>query len=98
MATQVVDTDSEDLFAKGDDPDDSVPGFSPGSSIFKIALFIFILFIVINSDVFIDKILSSDDNTFAEGRHATAKGTFVQGLIISIGYICLHMLVSTGYL
>lgn len=91
--------DSENLFPDGESPDDvtSIIG-AIGSKTFKISVLIFILFIIINSDVFIDRILSDKAGTYVEGRHPTGKGTVIQGMLLSVGYILLHVLVSCDYI
>jgi hypothetical protein len=98
-SAEIEETDSEDIFIKADAPDDvSSLLTSPGGSVFKIASFIFILFILVCSDVFVEKILSSSTNTLAKGRYPTTQGTLVQGVIVSLGYVVLHALVTSGYL
>lgn len=66
-------------------------------STLKTSVFVFILFILLSSDVFIDRILSTSDNSYAEGRNCTTKGTIVQGLILSIGFILIHTLILNDY-
>jgi hypothetical protein len=100
MATQnaVAAADTEDLF-KEDVPDDLTSVItSPGFNVFKTAAFVFILFILVSSDVFVDKILATDTNTYAEGRHPTTQGTFIQGTIVALGYIVIHSLITAEYL
>lgn len=64
----------------------------------KLSFFIFILFIFISSDVFVDRILSNKKNTYVEGRVLTSKGVMVQGLILSVCYIIITLLVENDYL
>lgn len=91
--------DSEDLLDDSNEPDDVTSIISGlGMGTFKTAVFLFILFILISSDVFIDRVLSSSDNSYAEGRHCTAKGTVVQGVLLSLGFILIHTLVTCNYI
>jgi hypothetical protein len=87
--------DSEDIIDDTYVPDDVtsiITGLGVGT--FKTSIFLFILFILISSDVFIDRILSSPDNSYAEGRCCTTKGIVVQGILLSLGFILIHILVS----
>ena len=98
MGDKKKDDDSENLVIN-DIPDDMTSIITGlGINTLKTSIFIFILFILISSDVFIDRILSSTDNTYTEGRHCTAKGTVAQGLLLSIGFILIHTLVSCSYI
>jgi hypothetical protein len=91
--------DSEDISDDSHEPDDVTSIISGlGMGTFKTALFLFILFILISSDVFIDRVLSSPDNLYAEGRHCTAKGTVTQGVLLSLGFILIHTLVTCNYI
>lgn len=99
MPSDTSVTDSEDLFNKSDIPDDVTSVLtSPGLGVFKTAFFIFILFILVCSDVFVDKILSTSDNRFTEGRCPTSQGAALQGVIVALSYIILHTLITVGYL
>jgi hypothetical protein len=91
--------DSEDVVNNTHTPDDITSIITGvGAHTFKTSLFLFILFILISSDVFIDRILSSSNNTYAEGRQCTAKGTVVQGVLLSIGFIIIHTLITNNYI
>lgn len=57
----------------------------------KMCLFIFLLFIVINSDIFIENILANI-NGAALGNCATTNGTLIQGLAMTLGYLILNLL------
>ena len=63
----------------------------------KIALFIFFLFIILSSDIFIDKMLSKVTGA-VDGRCPTGKGTIIQGLLLVLCYIIFDMLVRGGFL
>jgi hypothetical protein len=91
--------DSEDLHNDSHAPDDVTSIISGlGMGTLKTAVFLFILFILISSDVFIDRVLSSPDNLYTEGRNCTAKGTVTQGVILSLGFILIHTLVTCNYI
>lgn len=91
--------DSEDIFDESQEPDDVTSIISGlGMGTFKTAVFLFILFIFISSDVFIDRVLSSPDNSYAEGRHCTTKGTVVQGVLLSLGFIFINTFVTCNYI
>lgn len=80
-------------------PDDVTSILSSiGMNTFKAALFLFVLFIFISSDVFIDRVLSTSDNKYVEGRQATTSGVVVQGIILSIGYILIDILIRCDYI
>ncbi len=68
-----------------------------GTQTLKISVLLFLLFILLSSDVFIDRVLSSV-STYVEGRHCTTKGMIAQGVLLSIGYIIIHTLVSYDYI
>ncbi len=59
----------------------------------KIAICLFLLFIVINSTIFIEYCIEPFGNTYASTQ-LTDKGIYLQGLFLSIGYIVLNTLVS----
>ena len=76
-------------------PDDVTSIFEGiGFNNFKIAIFLFILFILLTSDVFIDRVLSTKDGSYTDGRNVNGKGAVAQGLLLSIGYIAINTLVS----
>lgn len=94
--------DSEDV-QKNDseiigEPDDltsmvGIIGFKP----IKISIFIFIMFILINSNVFIDRILSKN-KSYVEGRIVTEKGALVQGLLLSLWYLLINTLITHDFI
>ena len=76
-------------------PDDVTSLFGAiGMKNFKVSAWLFILYILINSDVFIERILSDKNNTYADGRHATSAGVMLQGLILAVSYIIINSLVA----
>jgi hypothetical protein len=64
---------------------------------FKLACFVFILGIIIFSDVFIDGILLKIDGT-VNGECTTTKGTIIQLLLLSLGLIMLDLAIKRGWL
>jgi len=63
---------------------------------FKLLLFLFLVFVLVTSDVFVDKILSKC-NGATENRNPTMKGTFIQGFVVVILYILLDLIIKLGY-
>jgi hypothetical protein len=60
---------------------------------YKVAIFLFILGIFIFSDLFVDGILSSfKDAVYTDTP--TTKGTAIQLMFLTIGYIVIDLLVS----
>ena len=61
----------------------------------KIILFIFLLYIFLNTDMFIDKGLSRIKNA-VDFKHPTTKGTLIQALLMVIGYAIIKLLVDSS--
>jgi hypothetical protein len=96
MGVNNNDQDSEPLDL--DAPDDITSIFDAlGSKVIKMALLLFMLFMFICSDVFIDRVLSNKEDTYVSGRAVTRKGIMAQGLILSMMYILFHILMECGY-
>lgn len=94
-----MSSDDYESIDKNKVPDDITSLFSGlGTQKIKLSLFIFILFIFISSDVFVDRVLSNKKNTYVEGRILTSRGAMVQGLIMSFCYIIITLLVENDYL
>lgn len=62
----------------------------------KVLVFIMILFIIINSDIFLENILSKLDKA-VEGNCTTTYGTIIQSIIMGFGYMLIQPLASYGY-
>lgn len=60
----------------------------------KTAVFLLVLYIFISSEVFIDRVLPN----YTDGRTCTTGGTIVQGVILTISYILISVLVNEDYL
>jgi hypothetical protein len=76
-------------------PDDVTSLIPLNTNIVKTTVFLFVLFILLHSDVFVDRVLSSSDNSYVEGRSLTTKGTIIQGVLLSLGYVLIHALISS---
>ena len=57
----------------------------------KVAIFLFLIYVFINTRTFIDQALGRIKNTVEDG-HPNAKGTLVQGLLVILSYIILTIL------
>ena len=97
MDTKKEIHDSEDISTDNYPDDITSIADAIGFKKFKISFFLFVLFILISSDVFVDRILSGNSD-YVEGRHATGKGTLVQGILLALGYIIISCLVSCDYI
>jgi hypothetical protein len=60
----------------------------------KRCLFIFILFLLINSQVFISQILSKFPDATDSGYNTNNKGVIIQGIILTLVYLCISILVD----
>lgn len=60
---------------------------------FKIGLILFIAYVLINSDLFIDTFLQED---MKNGDKPNTKGTVIQGIILVISYIIIDIMNQTG--
>lgn len=65
---------------------------------FKIAVFIFIIYMIISSSAFIDNVLYTKSGRFSSGRECTAAGVVLSGLILSVSYAGLNTMVGKGLL
>jgi hypothetical protein len=63
----------------------------------KIALFVFVLVLLIWSDVFIENIMTKFDG-LVEGRMVSQKGTIVQATVLTLAVIVLSFLISVDVL
>ena len=83
-----IDGDGDDLGKKS--------AYIPGSKVLKTSIFLFVVFILLNSDVFIDRVLSDREGKYAKGRQVTYNGLYVQSLLLVIAYVIFDMLVNHG--
>lgn len=63
----------------------------------KMSMFLFILFIIITSDIFIDKCLRKIPGS-VENMTSTNKGTVIQGIFLVIFFIIMDGILSSGVL
>lgn len=63
---------------------------------YKMAIFIFILFMFIMSNMFIELILAKMSSKFVEGNNPTSYGIVVLGMIMTIGYVIFDLLIRSG--
>ena len=91
--------DSEEIHGSAKTPPDDISSLfgAVGQKNLKIAFFMFIVFVFLNSDVFVEKVLSNKENTYTEGRLVNANGTIVQGVFLAIIYIIISILVACDY-
>jgi hypothetical protein len=64
---------------------------------YKVAILIFIIGLFVFSDVFIDTFLTSMNGSVV-GDEATTKGTVIQLLLLTLGYIAADLMVSGGFI
>jgi hypothetical protein len=61
----------------------------------KVALFLLFTFVILSSDVFTNRILSSVSGA-VNGKISTNYGTFLQGMLLAISYIIIDILVRNN--
>jgi|SRR5579883_3683017 len=96
---EIIDVDMDDGdIGKKKKPDDLASAFMGFFTTinYKMLLFLFIIFIFITSDIFVDKILSRINGTVEHTNITTNKGTFIQGLFLVLFYIIMDMLIKLG--
>ena len=64
---------------------------------YKILFFIFVIFLFISSDVFIDKALSRIDGA-VEYKTPTTKGTFIQGFFLVFLYMIIDITIKMEWI
>ena len=63
---------------------------------YKMAIIIFILFIFLMSNMFIEMVLSKISSSLVEGNNPTSKGIIVLGAMLVVLYLLLEMLNKGG--
>jgi hypothetical protein len=63
---------------------------------YKLLFFLYIIFLFLTSDVFVDKILDRVDDAVHD-RNPTTKGTFIQGLFLVLFYIAADAITTMGF-
>lgn len=96
---ETIDFDVEDIDDDGKKPDDLASAFVGFFTTlnYKLLLFLFLFFILVNSDIFVDKILSNIEGA-VEVREPTAKGTVIQGLILVFFYMIVDLIIKLGFI
>jgi hypothetical protein len=64
-------------------------------SYFRILAIIFVMFLFVSSDVFIDKILSQVSGA-VEYKTPTTRGTFIQALVLTLLVMMIDLILSSG--
>jgi len=97
---EVIDFDEDDEpeleKKKPDDLSSAIMGFFSTLNL-KLLLFIFLLFIFITSDIFVNKILGRIDGA-TQHREPTGKGTFIQGFFLAFFYMILDLVIKLGFI
>ena len=63
----------------------------------KRCIFIFILFLLINSQVFITQVLSKFPES-TDGVIPNNKGAIIQAILLTMCYLCISILVDQGWI
>lgn len=63
---------------------------------FKMSIIIFIIFVLINSTIFIEYCIEPLGKRYYDTEGVTNAGTYLQGLFLVIGYMLMYGLISTG--
>lgn len=79
-------------------PDDLTSAFMGFFSTinYKLMLFLFLIFILITSDIFVEKILGRIDGA-TQHRDPTTKGTFIQGFFLVFFYMIMDLVIKLGF-
>lgn len=83
-----IDDQEEENEKKGDLNNMMINGISDMN--IKISIMLIFLYIILNSEIFIDNILSKIDGTMNDGK-TTNKGVFVTALLLALGYILIDL-------
>ena len=89
-------SDAEDITIKSSDAPDDLGGMAAhifGLVPWKVTGFVFVFFIILNTSVFIDKVLINWSGT-VEGRCPTEKGLLIQGLLLTFGVMVMSVCVG----
>lgn len=69
-----------------------------GIQCLKIALFLIFMFIILNSEVFIRRILNKFNGAVDYDNYPTNWGVGIQAMFLALCYIVLNILVSKGFI
>jgi hypothetical protein len=64
---------------------------------FKLLIMIYIMFVFLSSDVFVDRVLSNFEGA-VDIRSATNYGIMIQGMFLVLGYVVLEILIDQSIL
>jgi hypothetical protein len=85
----------EEVDSKGRRPDSFIDMFADffGGVNYKIIFFLFAIFMFINSDIFIEKVLHKFEGAVEGRATVTNKGTFISSIILILFYMTFDMLI-----
>lgn len=96
---EIIDADdlslSEDI-KKPDDLASALVGLFSISNL-KLIVFLFIIFLFVSSDIFIEKFLHKFNNA-VNNREPTAKGVMIQGIVLILLFMFMDIIIKTGLL
>jgi hypothetical protein len=98
MSDSILDDDCEDEEVSKKSDFVSMSGNVLSMINYKVAFFMYIIGMLIFSDLFIEGVLQTMSNDLVEGTCTTTKGTCVQLLFFIIAYILLDLSVAAGWL
>lgn len=61
---------------------------------YKLILMLFLIYVFLMSDMFIDKVLSRLDGAVSERRNLTSKGALINGVVLVLLYMTADMLIN----
>ena len=100
-----LDGDAEEIdFDNIEEDMDSGSGKKPDSFIsiiadfftnvnYKLIIVLFLTYVFVMSDLFMDKVLSKIDGAVTNRVHLTPKGTFINGVVLILIYMTADMLI-----
>lgn len=88
-------SDSEDIISSRPDDLGSMVAHIANFVPWKVSIFVFLAFIVLNTSVFIDKVLTHWPGA-VDGRSPTEKGLLIQGFLLTLGMVVMSVLVGGG--
>ena len=87
-----LDDDSTGKKGKPDSFTSIIADFFVGVN-YKLILMLFLIYVFIMSDMFIDKVLSKMEGTVRNNHDLTSKGTMVNGILMILLYMTADMLI-----
>lgn len=84
-----------------DSPPDSLAALGSAAIGFKdlkVAMFIFVIFLVLCSDVFVQRVLAYRNKQFVSNGLPTAMGTIMQAGMMALGFVSVNTLVKHDFL